>query len=151
MVKTTYTTPYLVKPGKYASPRDVHNRLNSDNRHERNVCYLPSEQFELDEVNTNHQREMQDILSDAASKIKRFKEQLASKQGQLNTEAHVSMAANTFAQAYTGSDTRRGLAGWAYVALVFFANPRLPALLDGAVLVLGGVRVASISCSQNIR
>lgn len=47
-------------------------------------------QFELDEVNTNHQREMQDILSDAASKIKRFKEQLASKQGQLNTEAQVN-------------------------------------------------------------
>lgn len=32
---------------------------------------------------------MQDILSDAATKIKRFKEQLASKQGQLNTEAQV--------------------------------------------------------------
>lgn len=47
------------------------------------------QQFELEEVNTNHQKEMQDILSDAANKIKRFKEQLASKQGQLNTEAQV--------------------------------------------------------------
>lgn len=32
---------------------------------------------------------MQDILSDAANKIKRFKEQLTSKQGQLNAEAQV--------------------------------------------------------------
>lgn len=48
-----------------------------------------SQQFELEEVNTNHQREMQDILSDAANKIKLFKEQLASKQGQLNAEAQV--------------------------------------------------------------
>lgn len=32
---------------------------------------------------------MQDILSDAANKIKLFKEQLASKQGQLNVEAQV--------------------------------------------------------------
>lgn len=46
-------------------------------------------QFELDEVNTNHKKEMQDILSDAANKIKLFKEQLASKQGQLNAEAQV--------------------------------------------------------------
>lgn len=37
----------------------------------------------------NHQKEMQDILSDAASKIKRFKEELVYKQGQLNAEAQV--------------------------------------------------------------
>lgn len=48
------------------------------------------QQFELDEVNANHQREMQDILTDAASKIKRFKEELSSKQGQLDLEARVS-------------------------------------------------------------
>lgn len=34
---------------------------------------------------------MQDILSDAATKITRFKEQLASKQGQLNAEAQVRL------------------------------------------------------------
>lgn len=48
-----------------------------------------SSQFELDEVNTNHQKEMQDILSDAANKIKAFKDQLTSKQGQLNAQAQV--------------------------------------------------------------
>ena len=32
---------------------------------------------------------MQDILSDAANKIKAFKEQLASKKGQLNANAQV--------------------------------------------------------------
>lgn len=50
---------------------------------------LNESQFELEEVNNNHQREMQDILSDAANKIKRFKEQLATKQGQVNAEAQV--------------------------------------------------------------
>lgn len=51
--------------------------------------FLRRYQFELEEVNTNHQQEMQDILLDAANKIKRFKEQLASKQGQLDMESQV--------------------------------------------------------------
>lgn len=46
-------------------------------------------QFELEEVNTNHQKEMQDILSDAANKIKRFQEQLATRKVQANAEAQV--------------------------------------------------------------
>ena len=37
----------------------------------------------------NHQKEMQDILADAASKIKRFKEQLESKRADLNAHAQV--------------------------------------------------------------
>lgn len=90
-----------------------------------------SEQFELDEVNTNHQREMQDILSDAASKIKRFKEELASKQGQLNTEAQVSKGRKLSSSPVNSlhkhcTQTRVVLAS---VAHGLFAEPLLPAAL----------------------
>ncbi|CAN0136347.1 unnamed protein product, partial [Scytosiphon promiscuus] len=73
---------------------DLHHKMSKKIAQLTKVIYHlntknEDRQYELEEVNTNHQKEMQDILSDAANKIKRFKEQLASKQGQLNTEAQV--------------------------------------------------------------
>ncbi|CAM9691109.1 unnamed protein product [Ectocarpus sp. 12 AP-2014] len=73
---------------------DLHHKMSKKIAQLTKVIYHlntknEDRQFELEEVNTNHQQEMQDILSDAANKIKRFKEQLASKQGQLDMEAQV--------------------------------------------------------------
>jgi hypothetical protein len=46
-------------------------------------------QYELEEVHSSHQRELQDILQDAATKISRFKEQLDTKRGEAATAREV--------------------------------------------------------------
>ncbi|CAM9566020.1 unnamed protein product [Pylaiella littoralis] len=82
---------------------DLHHKMSKKIAQLTKVIYHlntknEDRQFELEEVNTNHKREMQDILSDAANKIKLFKDQLASKQGQLNAEAQVEKLRQTHAK-----------------------------------------------------
>ncbi|CAN0408523.1 unnamed protein product [Discosporangium mesarthrocarpum] len=43
----------------------------------------------IDASPSNHKKEMQDILKDAATKIQSFKDQLASKKGHLNAQAQM--------------------------------------------------------------
>eukprot|EP01041_Mallomonas_annulata_P004098 gene4098-8148_t len=71
---------------------DIHHKMSKKIAQLTKVIYMlntknEDHQAEVDAITANHQSEVQEILRDAASKISKFKENIDSRQSQVNQEA----------------------------------------------------------------
>lgn len=74
---------------------DLHHKMSKKIAQLTKVIYHlntknEDRQFELEEVKANHQREMQEILTDASNKIQRFKESLEARRAEANAAAQAA-------------------------------------------------------------